>query len=274
MRKFVCVTQENNTMAKEDWKIEYAFQDSITSYMRPSIFFNEDDKHGIDDYDEIEYYWSESEECFHYMYVRSVPRPERKKDFSVLIQHYIAENYGDEEIWKQAILCEEEIWTKISNCNCFYIDLVRLVQKQIEIAINEKFIDWNLRTDQYWWRWRKKDSINDTFFDVHIYTEMLQQSYFTNAYIKERLCVLFLNNPSKKIEILLQYRDYIVEHLECYFKSSYFGGILMRKILQNRIQRVVEFYLGTNSRSESNIPKSWYKKTFNIKNKWWPTQFC
>ena len=85
--------------------------------------------------------------------------------------------------------------------------------------------------------------------------------------------MLFLKNPLKKIEILLQYRDFIVEHLQCYFQSSYFGGILMRKILQNRIQRVVEFYLGTSS-SRSNIPKTWYKKILNNKNKYWPTQFC
>ena len=141
--------------------------------------------------------------------------------------------------------------------------------------MNEELIFWNLYDEKYYLLWRNKDCIDSIFFDVHIYTEMLQQSHFSNEYIKKRLCVLFLKNPSKKSKILLQFRDYMIEHLECYFKSSYFGGILMRKILQNRIQRVVEFYLGTDSQSSrNNLPKTWYKPIFNTKNKWWPTQFC
>ena len=271
MDEFVCVT--HNTMAKEDWKIKYYYQNTITSNNRPSIFFNEDDKFDIDDRDNVDYYYSESEECFHYMYVRSVPMPERKKDFSVLIQHYVEENYTDQEIWNEAILCEEQIWTKIIENRCFYLNLITLVQKQIDIAMNEKLIVWKLHNDKYWFQWRNKNAIDSTFFDVYIYAEMLKQSPYTNAYIKEKLCFYFLNDPLNKIKILLNFRDVMVDNLEGYFKSTYFGGILMRKILQNRIQRVVEFYLGTSS-SQSNIPKSWYKKTFNNKNKWWPTQFC
>ena len=251
------------------------YLDNIYECKRPSIYFNEDEQFDINECDDVDYYYSESEQCFHQMYVRSVPLPKRKKDFSVLIQHYVAENYSNEEIWKQAILCEEEIWTNISNCNCFYLDLINLVQKQIDISMNEELIFWNLYDEKYYLLWRNKDCIDSIFFDVHIYTEMLQQSHFSNEYIKKRLCVLFLKNPSKKSKILLQFRDYMIEHLECYFKSSYFGGILMRKILQNRIQRVVEFYLGTDSQSSRNyLPKTWYKPIFNTKNKWWPTQFC